>query len=89
MTEKKKPTPKPVEETQAPAVQPLAYHPTVERCPRCTSPLKMQATAAVSRILTMLCTKCGWQMDIEAIRKGLKKQVVPPEAETTPEQQEE
>lgn len=65
--------------TPDPTAPPLAWHPTSSTCPRCVQPLKCRATPTFSKILQLICTKCGWRMDIEAIRTATKATAIPPD----------
>ena len=73
-------TPKPTEEPET-MHQPLAWHPMYQNCPKCNQPLLAQGTKNFNKLLIMKCRKCGWKMNVEEIRKSLKKTTVPPTEE--------
>ena len=66
---------------QKPTAPPLAWHPAPAHCPRCVAPLKARGTPTFSKIIAFICVKCGWAMDVEAIRLGTKATAVPPDVE--------
>lgn len=66
-------------DTTAPTTSPLAWYPTSHSCPRCNQPIKCRATPTFSKVLELICTKCGWRMDIEALRTSTKATAIPPQ----------
>lgn len=60
-------------------VQPLVWRPTAHSCPRCSQPLKARLSKNFMKVLELLCTKCGWRMNIEALRKAAKAIAQPPD----------
>ncbi len=83
MTTKPKriPNTKPIEnETPAPPtaapepapIDTLPWHPVPSPCPRCAQPIKVRTTPTISKVTELLCTKCGWRMDVETVRLDLQ-----------------
>lgn len=83
MTTKPKriPNTKPIEnETPAPPtaapepapIDTLPWHPVPSPCPRCAQPIKVRTTPTISKVTELLCTKCGWRMDVETVRLAVK-----------------
>ena len=55
-----------------PAPAPQHWLPMPEPCPKCAQKLKALVAPRFSRMLEILCVKCGWRLNLEALRKALK-----------------
>ena len=55
-----------------PAPTPQHWLPMAEPCPKCAQKLKALVTPQFSRLLEILCVKCGWRLELEILRKALK-----------------
>ncbi len=55
-------------------------------CARCNAPVKVQSTPSFSKILAILCSKCGWRFNVETVRIVARDQHhVPPETIPDPD----
>lgn len=43
-------------------------------CARCNLPVKVQCSKNYSRIVTILCSKCGWKLELDPIRAAARAQ---------------
>jgi len=79
-------TPKP----DAPTL--TAWIPVPSPCARCGKPTQVQCSKSFSRIVSILCTHCGWRFELDPIRAAAKTQQrepddidgEPPPGELTP-----
>ena len=55
-----------------PTPAPQHWLPMAMPCPKCAQKCKALVTPQFSRMLEILCVKCGWRLELEVLRKALK-----------------
>lgn len=61
-----------MDEVEKPESQPMAWYPTNRPCPRCNQPTAAKGTRNFRRLTRILCKRCGWNLEIEEIRKSIQ-----------------